>query len=176
MTKINALKMKLITCLTIVLIWISSSCSLNSITHDLFTSKNKESAANDNGGLRPINIFEGAWSWTRTDGDGIAGPYVQDPNTAGYTLKYDFYDFTHLVIYRDDSLENEYTYQVQASDSTSKQLLILTDSTGDTVSYLWKIENKDQDQFLELTNPIPCCDNSFTMYFKRISNAQNIGK
>ena len=151
------------------------SCNQSSLTREILNSSDNNST-HSGPGLRPITIMEGAWSWTRTDGDGIAGPYVVDPNTAGYTLMYNFYDFTHLAIFRNEIKESEYNYQIQASDSVSKQILILTDSAGNTVSYLWKIENKDPDQFLELTNPIPCCDNSFTMYFKRISNAQYIGE
>jgi hypothetical protein len=151
------------------------SCDHSPFTKDEMKSGNNNSDTT-RPGLRPITIMEGGWSWIKTEGSGIAGPYVQDPAISGYTLFYNFYDFTHLAIYRNNVKEIDYTYHLEASDSISKQTILLTDSLGSSVSYLWNVETVYDEQILELTNPIPCCDNSYTMYFIRISNAQFVGK
>jgi len=145
------------------------SCQNN----DLKIIKNQDNQNQDNNyigpGLRPINIFEGTWLWTKTEGSGIAGPYLQDPSSEGYNLVYYFYNFSSLHVFKNNITESSYSYSFILSDSLNGNILTLTDSAGVKTNYLWNISSSNTDDILTLTNLDEYRDNSFTIYFKRIS-------
>lgn len=59
---------------------------------------------------RPQTEVEGIWNWVQTTGEGIAGPYKQDPETEGFSMRYDFIDNSNLIVYRNDSVYGRYAY------------------------------------------------------------------
>jgi len=143
------------------------SCNKNEIEGN---SQSLNSTKDYNGsGLRPINMFEGAWLWIKTEGSGIAGPYISDPSTEGYSMIYDFHDFTNLVVYKNNIKKSSFSYAYIYSDTLQNKLLTLTDSLGSETRYLWNIITENSEDTLTFTNPLECCDNNFTMYFRRIS-------
>ena len=126
---------------------------------------------------RPQTIFEGVWKWMKTEGVGIAGPYVQDSTATGYSVTYDFLDGTQLQTYtnvdKDRLFEYRFTLPITNPDGTvTLGILTLEDKQSAKPlpdRYYWDIQIKDDQPYLYLKNTEPCCDNSFTQIFKLVA-------
>lgn len=138
----------------------------------------QEDATAKDGGLdRPQTIFEGTWTWLKTEGEGIAGPYKEDSTSVGYSLHYKF-GFSDLRIvqeeYRDNYLFEDYTYTftINEPDSLSNRLDLTRKADGTKESFYWEIETIDDKVYMVLRNTEPCCDNTFEKHFRRIAEAE----
>lgn len=123
---------------------------------------------------RPQTIFEGTWTWLKTEGEGIAGPYKEDSISVGYSLHYKF-GFSDLRIvkeeYRDNYLFEDYTYTFTFNEGNPLgSLLELTKKEDETKeSFFYEVKTIDDQVYLILKNTEPCCDNIFEKHFRRIA-------
>lgn len=113
--------------------------------------------------------FEGKWTWLKTDGSGVAGPYHADSTTVGYSMIYQF-GSTLLQVYKDGVMVEQHTYTYTVSGEPDKQRLTLKNKTnGAEAIFLWELKNIDNKNYLFLRNVEPCCDNTFEHQFKLIA-------
>ena len=125
---------------------------------------------------RPQTIFEGVWTWEKTDGDGIAGPYKRDSVIVGYSLHYDF-GFSELQTYRNNEKYEHFAYSFATSEKPELQKVVFKDDKGSEQSFLWEIKNDStSNRYLFLRNVEPCCDNSFEQQFRLIQEPKIQGK
>lgn len=129
---------------------------------------------------RPQTIFEGTWTWLKTDGEGIAGPYEQDSSSVGYSLHYKF-GFSEVTIIKDEWRNNymaedyTYTYTINEEDSLSNRLDLTKKEDGTKESYFYEIKTIDDQLYLILKNTEPCCDNTFEKSFRMIAGPDLLG-
>ncbi len=146
-----------------------------------FESSTKENQEEENNPHldRPQTIFEGEWLWVKTEGEGMAGPYVSDSTNTGYSQRYSF-DWNTVVINKKfllsqgvlDLIEKkEYNYSFVVSEDSASQVLTISDSSGYSEKFLWNITTEEKEGsslvMMTLKSTEPCCDNSFTHYFIR---------
>lgn len=120
---------------------------------------------------RPQTVFEGVWLWMKTEGEGIAGPYMKDSVSEGHSIRYDFYDMTNLQVYFNDEKQLVYNYSFTIGDGEQNNTLTLENKQAGSAlaeHYFWEIEELGEDTYLYLKNTEPCCDNTFTQYYKLI--------
>ena len=123
---------------------------------------------------RPQTVFEGTWTWLKTEGEGIAGPYSEDSTSVGYALHYKF-GFSDLDVakeeYKNDYPKVEhYTYTYTVSENSDEQRLTLKNNdTGTEEIFHWELETVEDKNYLILRNTEPCCDNTFEKYLRMIA-------
>jgi hypothetical protein len=145
------------------------------------STREKQGGENNTRFDRPQTIFEGEWLWVKTEGEGIAGPYISDSTSTGYSLRCSF-DWNTVIMSKRfllsqsilDLIERtEYDYSYTISDDSTSQVLNLSDRTGYSEKFLWTITTEEKDGrplvMMTLRSIEPCCDNSFIHYFVGIS-------
>lgn len=113
------------------------------------------------------SVFEGEWTWLETKGEGIAGPYILDSISVGYSWKFKFTESNGqggiLLIYKNKEKDASFNYTYTVSDNPREQRLLLNDSAGD--NFLWEMAVVDEQLHLYLRNVEDCCDNTFEHHF-----------
>ena len=117
---------------------------------------------------RPQTVFEGKWTWLKTEGIGIAGPYKSDSVSTGYSLHYEF-GFYELQTFINSEKLAYYTYSFTVSEKPEEQVLTLIDEEGYSEFFHWEILTDNDDTILILKNTESCCDNTFEKHFRLIA-------
>jgi hypothetical protein len=120
---------------------------------------------------RPQTVFEGVWGWMKTEGEGIAGPYVNDSVSEGHSIRYDFYDMTNLQVFFNGEKQISYHYSYTIGEGGKNNTLTLENRQAEGAlaeRYYWQIEEVGGVTYLYLKNAEPCCDNTFTQFYKLI--------
>ena len=128
-----------------------------------------EKKNNGSSSLRSQTILEGKWTWIKTNGSGIAGPYTSDSVSVGYSMQYDF-GFSELQTYRNSEKFEHFTYSYVVSETPGEQKITLKDDAGNEQLFLWKRQVVNGQNQLILNSTEPCCDNAFEQHFNMISS------
>ena len=150
----------------ISIFWITAMLLLScSVSPDVIL---QEEEIDEGSYKKPQTVFEGKWTWLKTEGIGIAGPYKSDSVSTGYSLHYEF-GFYELQTFINSEERAYYTYSFTVSEKPEEQVLTLIDEEGSSESFLWEILTDNDNTILILRNTQPCCDNTFEKHFRLIA-------